>query len=102
MPAIPREQAIRAMTAAVRGEPDVATLYEVSRDFLPAETRPSEPRGVVVECLVQYLNDNLSPDLVAEFWRLLHVNEYRGVWYNEEDDHIYYTPAQGYDPVGVE
>src|SRR5271166_3724358 len=55
------------------------TIEEVQRDPRP-----------IVERVVKHLNDGLDVEWIVHFWPLICPRD-RRIWYNEEDDRIYFN-----------
>ncbi len=92
MPAITREQALDMLPAALERF-DTLELLEVYNEVFPDAPATEEQARTDPRRLVQRLLDHIRSSEITGFvslWHLVFI-KYRNVWYNEEDELIYYN-----------
>src|SRR4051794_4148073 len=94
MPALTIDQAVETMSRAVRETFPADEVLEIYNEVFPSHPHPWEDLANGVEPLIQelvaYFKSGLSTSMIAELWSLLFTT-HLDVYYNEEDDRLYYT-----------
>ncbi len=101
MPAVTREQALKQMSKQLENF-DPTELVEVHNEVFPDDPATEEQARANPGLLVKRLSDHISSREIDEFverWHLV-FTKYRNVWYNEEEDLIYYT--EGVEAVSAD
>ena len=101
MPAVTREQALKQMSKQLENF-DPTELVEVHNEVFPDDPATEEQARANPGLLVKRLIDHISSREIDEFverWHLV-FTKYRNVWYNEEEDLIYYT--EGVEAVSAD
>lgn len=93
MPAVTQAEAVARLTKAVEENLDAYDLLEVNNEVFPdsrttIEEVQRDPQPFV-ERLVKHLK-GLDVEWIVHLWPVICPRD-RRVWYNEEDDRIYYN-----------
>ncbi len=103
MPALTLDQAVEVMCKAVRETFPADEVLEIYNEVFPTHPHPWEDLASGVQPLIQelvaYFKSGLSPSMIAELWSLL-FTRHQDVYYNEEDDHLYYNEEA--EPIWTE
>jgi len=92
MPIVTQDQALELLAAEVRkfDTDELLEVYnEVFRNTPRTEQEAKEDPQALVARLVDHINGRAIEEVVA-LWGVI-FPRHRNVWYNEEDDRIYYN-----------
>jgi hypothetical protein len=102
MPTVTLDQARKMMAAEVE---QFATdeLLEVHNEVFPDRpftlAEAEKDRTPLIDRLVAHINSRLEIDQLVELFKLIFIIKHRNVWFNEEEDLLYFNEGLEYSEV---